>query len=69
VVFVTFLFARTWRDAYFQMFDKLLWGLEIFVAVRRCLGSERACSLVVTRAPVAPQVLGSTPRGSEFLRI
>jgi hypothetical protein len=30
---------------------------------------ERACSLVVTRAPVAPQVLGSTPRGSEFLRI
>jgi hypothetical protein len=24
VVFVTFLFARTWRDAYFQMFDKLL---------------------------------------------
>jgi hypothetical protein len=24
---------------------------------------------VVTRAPVAPQVLGSTPRGSEFLRI
>jgi hypothetical protein len=31
--------------------------------------SERACSLVVTRAPVAPQVLGSTPRGSEFLRI
>jgi hypothetical protein len=26
-------------------------------------------SLVVTRAPVAPQVLGSTPRGSEFLRI
>jgi hypothetical protein len=31
--------------------------------------SERACSLVVTRAPVAPQVLGSTPRRSEFLRI
>jgi hypothetical protein len=24
---------------------------------------------VVTRAPVAPQVLGSTPRESEFLRI
>jgi hypothetical protein len=68
VVFVTFLFARTWRDAYFQMFDKLLWGLEI-VGSPRCLGSERACSLVVTRAPVASQVLGSTPRGSEFLRI
>jgi hypothetical protein len=31
--------------------------------------SERTCSLVVTRAPVAPQVLDSTPRGSEFLRI
>jgi hypothetical protein len=30
---------------------------------------ERACSLVVTRALVAPQVLDSTPRGSEFLRI
>jgi hypothetical protein len=30
---------------------------------------ERACSSVVTRAPVAPQVLSSTPRGSEFLRI
>jgi hypothetical protein len=26
-------------------------------------------SLVVTRAPVAPQVLGLTPRVSEFLRI
>jgi hypothetical protein len=25
-----------------------------------------AYSLVVTRAPVAPQVLGSTPRGSKF---
>ncbi|KAL6598793.1 hypothetical protein ACP70R_046053 [Stipagrostis hirtigluma subsp. patula] len=30
---------------------------------------ERACSLVVTRASVAPQVLGSTSRGSEFSRI
>jgi hypothetical protein len=30
---------------------------------------EKAYSLLVTRAPVAPQVLGSTPRGSEFLRI
>jgi hypothetical protein len=30
---------------------------------------ERACNLVVTRAPVAPQVLGLTPRGSEFLGI
>jgi hypothetical protein len=27
---------------------------------------ERACSLVVTRAPVAPQVLGPTPRGANF---
>jgi hypothetical protein len=26
VVFVTFLFARTWRAAYFQLFDKLLCG-------------------------------------------
>nr|TKW15234.1 hypothetical protein SEVIR_5G223700v2 [Setaria viridis] len=40
VVFVTFLFARTWRAAYFQMFDNLLCGLEISVAAsfRRCLG-------------------------------
>jgi hypothetical protein len=30
---------------------------------------ERASSLVVTRAPVAPQILGSTPRGSEYLKI
>jgi hypothetical protein len=28
--------------------------------------SERTCSLVVTRASVAPQVLGSTPHGSDF---
>jgi hypothetical protein len=27
---------------------------------------EKACSLVVTRAPVAPQVLSSTPRENEF---
>jgi hypothetical protein len=33
------------------------------------IGRERARSLVVTIAPVAPQVLGLTPRGSEFLRI
>ncbi|CAL5067724.1 unnamed protein product [Urochloa decumbens] len=32
VVFVTFLFARTWRAAYFQMFDKLLCRLETFGA-------------------------------------
>ncbi|RCV26082.1 hypothetical protein SETIT_5G217000v2 [Setaria italica] len=40
VVFVAFLFARTWRAAYFQMFDNLLCGLEISVAAsfRRCLG-------------------------------
>ena len=30
---------------------------------------ERACSLVVTRASIAPKVLSSTPRGSEFSRI
>jgi hypothetical protein len=30
---------------------------------------KRACSLVVIRVPVAPQILDSTPRGSEFLRI
>jgi hypothetical protein len=28
--------------------------------------SERACSLMVTRALVAPQVLGSTPRGERI---
>ena len=27
---------------------------------------ERACSLVVTRASVAPEILGSTPHGSEY---
>ena len=27
---------------------------------------KRACSLIVTRASVAPQVLGSTLHGSEF---
>jgi hypothetical protein len=37
--------------------------------IKRGRGSERACRLVVPRAPVAPQVLGSTPHGSEFLRI
>ena len=31
--------------------------------------SERVCSLVVTRASVAHEVLGSTPCGSEFFRI
>lgn len=38
LVFVTFLFARTWRAAYFHMFDKLLCGLETSVAgnFRRC---------------------------------
>jgi uncharacterized membrane protein YfhO len=30
---------------------------------------ERACSLVVTRASVTPEVLGSTSHGSEFSRI
>jgi hypothetical protein len=30
---------------------------------------ESACSVVVARALAAPQFLGSTPRGSEFLRI
>jgi hypothetical protein len=30
---------------------------------------EMACNLLVIRAPVEPQVLGSTPCGSEFLRI
>ncbi|RLN23611.1 hypothetical protein C2845_PM07G14840 [Panicum miliaceum] len=40
LVFVTFLFARTWRAAYFHMFDKLLCGLETSAAAnfRRCLG-------------------------------
>jgi hypothetical protein len=31
--------------------------------------ADMACSLVVTRAPVATQVLGLTPRGREFLKI
>ena len=31
--------------------------------------SERACSLVVTRTSVAPQILGSTPYRSEYSRI
>jgi hypothetical protein len=33
-----------------------------------CIG-ERACSIVVTRAQVVPQVLGSTPCGNRFIRI
>ncbi|WVZ69812.1 hypothetical protein U9M48_018541 [Paspalum notatum var. saurae] len=31
VVFVTFLFARTWRTAYFQLCDKLLCSIETFL--------------------------------------
>jgi hypothetical protein len=42
---------------------------ELHINYNTYNGGERACSLVVTRAPVAPQALGSTPRGSEFLRI
>jgi hypothetical protein len=36
---------------------------------KHCSMGERAGSPVVTRVSVAPQVLGSIPRGSEFLRI
>ena len=37
------------------------------VATSKCTCiRERACSLVVTRASVAPEVLGSTPHGSEY---
>jgi hypothetical protein len=41
----------------------------LLLTTEAALCCERACSLVVTRAPVAPKVLGSTPRVSEFLRI
>jgi hypothetical protein len=40
-----------------------------YVIIKNLEGRERACSLVVTRASVAPDVLGSTPHGSEFSRI
>jgi hypothetical protein len=43
-----------------------IWNIILSAKEESC---ERVCSLVVTRAPVAPQVLGSTPRGIEFLRI
>jgi hypothetical protein len=41
----------------------------LFLHLFGVMSCERVCSPVVTKAPVAPQVLGSTPRGSEFLRI
>ena len=34
-----------------------------------CFVGERGCSLVVTRALVASEVLGSTPHGSEYFMI
>jgi hypothetical protein len=39
-------------------------SFELLLYVRS--SPRLSCSLVVTRAPVAPQVLGSIPRGSEF---
>jgi hypothetical protein len=44
-------------------------GKNKYYAMEVYLRGERACSLVVTRVSVAPQVLSSTPCGSEFLRI
>jgi len=36
--------------------------------VKLLLDSERACSLIVRRAPVAPDVLDSIPLGANILR-
>jgi len=52
------------RDAFGQKFEP--WIMPCHLALQMC---ERACSLVVTRVPVAPQVLGSSRPWSEFFRI
>jgi hypothetical protein len=41
----------------------LIWFYRVVIYI------PTAAKWPVTEAPVAPQVLGSTPRGSEFLRI
>ena len=40
-----------------------------YVVVQRGLSCERECSMVVTRASVAPEVLGSTLYGNEYANI
>ena len=59
-------FSHKWCD----WIKSLVQGGNVAMKVNNQLSPcERACSLMVMRVSVAPEVLGSTPAGSEYSRI